>query len=1097
MQPNNELKKHINKALNSCALICFINTKGIITYVNNQFCLFSGYDKYELLNQNYSIVNSNYLSTDVIRDIWDTINQGQTWKGEQSHINKQGHIFWVDSSIVLMRDPMGQIEGFLVVSKDITETKNHEIKMLSFKRALDASTEMMIIIDENYCIQYVNSAVKKVTGWEKEELIGKPASIFNSPNCDPQTLINMEKCLKEDRSWSGRILNRRKGMAPINIAGQTTPPDPKEYWVNMNITPIHDDNDNHHQGYIQIQRDITERVNIELAQEMEKSDTTARISISNVLQQSIPIKERLNQVLDILFELQGLNIQRKGGIFLKNLEQDFLDMYVLKGKFSYEFIRREQRIPLGACLCGRAAVSQKLIISDDCFCDPRHEHHFDGMKAHGHYIIPIISAETTLGILFLYTTPYPSAIESRLAMLQKIGEMLAFTLLQEKVKESLELAKDNAEQTAKAKTAFLANMSHEIRTPMNGVLGMLEMLQDTPLNNEQQGLVKTANNSAESLLVIINDILDFSKLESGKVELENIEFNLPNLVEETCALMANSAHVKNLEFNCFLPPDIQKFWLGDSARIRQILTNLVGNAIKFTETGEVSVEVKVESIKKNKQKNLLFKIKDTGIGLLPEVQPLLFQPFSQADNTTARRFGGTGLGLSISKALVDCMKGEIGVDSFPDQGSCFWFTLPLQASTKNTESISTYDFTGKRALIVDDNQTNRKILIRYLEHWGMKTKAVSNAPEALVYLDTAVKRKESYDIILSDLHMPEMDGFTFSQQINNNPSIALTPRLLLSSDTIPTTEKLLELGFSQSLLKPLQQSQLINAIATALDYEVEKTDIVCKINKTLPNFSNKKVLVAEDNKTNQVVILGMLKKFHIIPDLVENGHKALEHIAHNCYNLVLMDCEMPIMDGYEATRKLRDAELTKKSSRVVVVAVTAHATLGEREKCLAAGMDDYLTKPLSRLSLEKIFKRWLGEPVSNEETHAQKITNTKDIYSCWDKLAALNLIDNDIELFNDMIDIFLSEIPDLLLSLAKALEQNNLSLLADTAHTIKGISGQFCAKKLTTIASNIELNVHQQKSSDFNLLVSEISQEANILIKELLQTQNTKATGNK
>ncbi|MCK5830166.1 MAG: response regulator [Methylococcales bacterium] len=1096
----NKENKYLNYALNTHSLVYCVNKKGIITYVNNQLCLTSGYEEKELLGKSYNILNSNYHKTAVVSDIWDTMaqvqtwngEQGQTWQGEQDHTDKQSCIYWLDSTVVSMLDSSGKDEEYLVLSRNITTAKKNEIQMLSLKRALDASTEMVVVTDENNFIQYHNSAVNDITGWKKEELKGQQLSIFNSPNCDIEVLNEMKKCLLDGQSWSGRILSRRKGMAPINIAGQATPPDTRDYWVNMNITPIRD-GDNTYMGCIQIQRDITIRMQSEFAQEMEKSDTAARISIANVLQKTIPIKERMTQILKIIFELEGFNLQRKGGIFLKNPEQDFLDMYLLQGQFSFEFIRREQHIPFGACLCGRAAITQELIVSDDCFCDPRHEHHFDGMKPHGHYIIPIVSADITLGILFLYTDTYPNANESRLIMLQQIGDMLALALLQEQVTKSMELARDNAEQTARAKTDFLANMSHEIRTPMNGVLGMLDILKDTALNDEQYDLLGVASDSADSLLVIINDILDFSKLEAGKVELENIEFNLPNLVEEVCTLMSKTAHAKQLELNCFLPPDIQKIWLGDPTRVRQILTNLIGNAIKFTETGEVSINLKVDSLKDNKRKGLLFKINDTGIGISPEVQPLLFQPFSQADNSTARRFGGTGLGLSISKTLVYSMEGEIGVDSVPDQGSCFWFTLPLQASTKNNGSVSDFDFSGKKALIVDDNQTNRKILIHYLQHWGMKTKAVSNVPEALLSLETAVNKNEGFDIILSDLQMPDMDGFALAQQIIKTPSIALTPRLLLSSGGMPAKQKLLELGFAQSLLKPIRQPQLFNAIAVALSYEVAKINRETESNEVLPHFSHKKILVVEDNKINQKVIMGMLKRFHITPDLEDNGQKALDRLAHNHYDLVLMDCQMPILDGYEATRQLRIEELDKKVPRAPVVALTAHAATDERDKCLAAGMDDYLTKPLSRSALEKILISWLGDPVMvKEEPDPEAMSpHDKNSESCWDKSAALDLIGNDLELLNDMIDLFITGISDLLLELDHALEQNNLSQLADSAHTIKGIAGQLCAEKMTALASNIELNARQQSPADYENLIKEITQASTKLTSELQQLQNS------
>ena len=1081
--------KYLNYALNTHSLVYCVNKKGMITYANPPFCLTSGYEESELLDVNYRVINSKYKEASIVSDIWDSLaqvqtwknEQGQTWQGEQYHTDGQGQVYWLDSTVVSMLDDAGEVEEYLVISRNITIAKKNEMKLLSLKRALDASNEMVIVTNEKNRIQYHNAAVNEISGWKKNDLHDKHLSVFNSPHCDVKALHKMTKCLLNGESWSGRLLNRRKGViGPIAIAGQATPPDTRDYWVNMNITPIRD-SDNIHMGYIQIQRDITTRIESELAQDMEKADTAARISIANILQQPLSIKERMEDVLAVLFNLEGFNLQRKGGIFLKNKDENCLDMYVLKGEFSDEFIRREQRIPMGACLCGRAAISQALIISDDCFCDPRHDHYFDGMKPHGHYIVPIIStAGKTLGILFLYTDPYPTANEARITKLKQVGEMLALALLQEEVKQSLELARDNAEEAAKTKTAFLANMSHEIRTPMNGVLGMLEMLKDTSMNDEQRDFVDIANNSAQSLLVIINDILDISKLEAGKVDLENIEFDLPALAEEVCTLMSKNAHKKGLAINCFVPLDAKRTWLGDPTRIRQILTNLVGNAIKFTEMGEVSIEVKEESIENYEQKTLLFKITDTGIGISPEKQLLLFQPFSQADSSTARQFGGTGLGLSISKELVNIMQGDIGIDSVPDQGSCFWFSLPLQPSEKEDMRLPNFDFTGRHALIVDGNKTSRETLAYYLKYWGVNTKTVADADEALVYLDRIDDKKEKVDIILS-----ELNGLSFPKQMNN---ISI-PCVLLHSGHIPDDQKLQELGFTQTLAKPIRHGHLFNALAVTFDYEVEKKNRLDEAYQILPDFSDKKILVVEDNKINQKVVMGMLKKFKVTPDIEDNGQNALGRLTQKDYDLVLMDCQMPVLDGYQATQQFRIEELKKGASRTTVVALTAHAAVDERDKCLAAGMDDYLTKPLSSTLLQQMLIKWLGDSVVVVEEEPDEIisTDTMEKKSCWDKSAALELLGNDQELLSDMSNLFVEDISTLLLELNDALEKNDLSLLADSAHTIKGIAGQLCAEQLTEVAENVESSAREKLSIDYSVLTKEMNRAATELTDELQQ----------
>ncbi|NOT83868.1 MAG: response regulator, partial [Methylococcaceae bacterium] len=927
-------------------------------------------------------------------------------------------------------------------ARQIAQT--HENQQL--RNALDASSEMIVVTDAQGYIQHVNPALCTFTGWKKHELVGLAPDMLDSPNADPQTLADMRHHLQHDNAWQGRLLNRRKGAAPFNIAGQTTPADTRDYWVDTSITAIRS-NDGLLIGYVQVQHDITLQVNQEQALLLENADTIAHLNISNVLQQSLPLKQRLTQVLDNLFNLKAFDLQRKGGVFLKAPDEDFLDMYLLNGKFSDEFILREQRIPFGACLCGRAAISQELIVSDDCFCDPRHEHSFAGMQAHGHYIVPIVSAGVTLGIMFLYTDPYPVQLDSRLTMLKQVGDMLALALLQEQANQSLSIARDVAEQAAKSKSEFLANMSHEIRTPMNGVLGMLDILKDTEMTAEQIDLLDTVANSAESLLTIINDILDFSKLEAGKIELEHIEFNLHILVEEVCALMASHAHDKDLELTCFLPLSLPQRWQGDPTRIRQVLTNLIGNAIKFTEQGEVSIKVLLQTLA-NAQSSLRFEVQDTGIGMSPEGQARLFQPFAQADSSTARRFGGTGLGLSISKNLIEVMQGSIGLESALGQGSCFWFSLPLEPSNNHAPTLLT-DLAGKRALLVDDNATNRKILDHYLQHWGVIVNELDNAPAALIELDAAFTRGEAYDFLLSDLHMPGMDGLDLARAINNNPSIAATPRLLLSSGGMETKAERLELGFAHSLLKPVRQTQLFEAIASALQTPVNKTILPAKAVAQLPNYSHKRLLVAEDQKINQKVIIAMLGKFQCVPDIAENGQEALNKLTQQRYDLVLMDCQMPVMDGYEATRTWRGTELTHNNARTPVIALTAHAATGAREDCLAAGMDDFLSKPITRPNLAMMLAHWLDASDLGEVAPTVKPTSADNIdhRNCWDKAETLDRLDGDQALLNRMIKIFINETPSRLTAIETALTSNDLNALAEIAHSLKGIGGLFCAQQ--------------------------------------------------
>ena len=938
----------------------------------------------------------------------------------------------------------------LRISRDREELAKESRSQAKLRQAVDACQDMILITDETGRIRYANPSLCQFSGYQEEDLVGLSPAVLDSPHCDRAVVAEMNKTLKSGKPWAGRILGRRYGPKsfPIPIEGQADRADELEYWAEIRVTPILDAEGNV-TGYVQIQRDVSAQVKREKAARMEKADTEARLRIADILASQGSLEQRFESILEVLFELEGLALQRKGGLFRKHGE--ILEMFALHGQFSDEFRERERQIPLGACLCGRAALSGELLVSDDCFCDPRHEHSFEGMKPHGHYIIPLMQEKQVLGILFLYTDPYPEQNPARLATLRQVGEMLALALLQDEARKTLAEARDQARAQTQAKSAFLANMSHEIRTPMNGVLGMLDLLQETPMSNEQQELVKTAASSADALLEIINDILDFSKLEAGKVEIEKTRFVLPDLLEEVCTLMAPRAHAKDLDLNLFLPPDLAPLRQGDPTRIRQVLTNLIGNAVKFTERGEVTV-----TLEECLTGELLFEVRDTGIGITPEAQERLFRPFDQADVSTTRRFGGTGLGLSISKRLVELMGGTIGVDSAPGQGSRFWFRLPLKAQEDGRkEAQPSVDLKGKRVLVVDDNATNRQILHAYLQHLGLQLREAVDAREALTILDG----DRDFDVVLTDMHMPGMDGAGLAATMASDPHLASIPRVLLSSGVMLSEEQRQRLGIVKSLLKPIRRNLLKNVLTEIL----ATTPVQQASSKSMREISwpGRRILVAEDNPVNQKVITSRLKKLKIEVDVVENGKDAVERLEAQLYDLVLMDCQMPVMDGYEATRRLRAREMEHRQDRMAIIALTAHVGEGEKEKCLSCGMDDYLSKPVKSETLIELLSRYLGEPAeldALENIIALPETGREEGHQpagC-DLEAALRQLDNDKELLDEMIGLCLEDLPNRLDELRQAHSQGDLIAIAEAAHAIKGMAGHFFAESLQTQARELE-----------------------------------------